>query len=179
MGDPGVAPGMQQVALFGDTHVPSRADAVPEWVRETVGAAAYAVHTGDFDSPAAHETIREFHPDLVAVRGNMDPRDLGLPEVATLVIEDVLFVVTHGTGPVENYRERVAGVVKETAAEHDASVDTVVGVAGHTHQVLDEVVDGVRLLNPGSATGAAPATRTSMYEVTVDGADVSVELRED
>jgi putative phosphoesterase len=170
---------MQQVALFGDTHVPSRADAVPGWVRETVGAADHAVHTGDFDSPEAHETVQNYHPDLVAVRGNMDPRDMGLPEVATLAVEDVLFVVTHGTGPVENYRERVAGVVQETAAAHDGDAATVVGVAGHTHQVLDEVVDGVRLLNPGSATGAAPASRTTMYAVTVDGADVSVELREE
>jgi hypothetical protein len=41
------------------------------------------------------------------------------------------------------------------------------------------VVDGVRLLNPGSATGARPATRTTMLTVTVDGDTVDVTVHEE
>jgi len=36
----------------------------------------------------------------------------------------------------------------------------------------------VRLLNPGSATGAAPASRTTMYTATVADGDVDVALHE-
>jgi len=41
---------------------------------------------------------------------------------------------------------------------------------------MDEVVDGVRLLNPGSATGARPATAASFLAVTVTDGDLDVTL---
>jgi predicted phosphodiesterase len=53
-----------------------------------------------------------------------------------------------------------------------------VGVAGHTHEVVDTAHRGVRLLNPGSATGAAPAERTTMLTVDVDGGTLSVTVHE-
>lgn len=50
-----------------------------------------------------------------------------------------------------------------------------VAVAGHTHEVVDATVDGVRVLNPGSATGTSPADRETMLVATVEDGDVSVE----
>ena len=180
-----------RVAVCSDTHVPSRAEAIPEWVREALAEADHVVHAGDFDSPEAYEEVADLAADLTAVRGNVDPDlpDADLPETATVELGGVLFVVTHGTGPAEGYRERVAGIVEDAAG---ATETPVVGVAGHTHQVLDETVpttgpeterqtpfaDGVRLLNPGSATGADPATRTTMLLLDVEDGAVDVELRE-
>ncbi|MFD1511682.1 metallophosphoesterase family protein [Halomarina rubra] len=180
-----------RVAVCSDTHVPSRADAVPEWVRDELRSADHVIHAGDFDSPEAYAEVDDLSPALTAVRGNLDGdlSDADLPETATVELDGVLFVVTHGTGPAEGYRERVRGIVEETAGETTLSV---VGVSGHTHQVLDETVpatgpdtdrqtpfaDGVRLLNPGSATGAEPATRTTMMVLTVEDGDVDVRLAE-
>jgi predicted phosphodiesterase len=65
----------------------------------------------------------------------------------------------------------------ETARETwlcDGAAPTV----GHTHAVVDDTVDGVRLLNPGSATGAAPADRTTMMTAEVTDGDLSVALHE-
>ena len=93
-----------------------------------------------------------------------------LPAVATFEAEGATFVLTHGTGPTRDYEERVAGVVREEAGEG------AVGVSGHTHEVLDAVVDGVRLLNPGTATGAPPGSAATMYVATVEGESVSVTL---
>jgi predicted phosphodiesterase len=78
-------------------------------------------------------------------------------------------IVTHGTGDIEGYEDRVAGVVRETAGD-----GPTVGVSGHTHQVLDAEVDGVRLLNPGSATGAAPAEAATMMVAEVEDSDLDV-----
>jgi putative phosphoesterase len=159
-----------RLVVFGDTHVPSRATAIPDWVVDAVRDADHVVHTGDFDSASTYETVRDLAPDATAVAGNMDPPELDLPEVASFEREGVQFVVTHGTGPVDSYRERVLDVGRE----HDADVV----VAGHTHEVVDDAVDGVRFLNPGSATGAAPATRTTYFEVDVADGSVEVTLHE-
>jgi len=160
------------IAVISDTHIPSRAAAIPEWVREQVQAADHAIHAGDFDSADALATVEDLAPDLTAVSGNMD-RNLGLPAVATVNLGGVTFVVTHGTGRPAGYERRVADTVRK-----HADADPAVGVAGHTHQVLDTTYDGSRLLNPGSATGAAPATRTTMMTVTAADGDLSVDVHE-
>lgn len=161
---------MPEVAIVGDTHVPSRAGAIPAWVRERVAGADHSIHVGDFDAAETLATVEDLAAGLTAVAGNMDPAGLELPRVATLDVEGVRFVVTHGTGAPANWADRVAA----TAREHGGDGATV-GVAGHTHQVVDREHDGVRLLNPGSATGAAPATEASMLTATVAGEDLTVE----
>lgn len=164
---------MVTIAVISDSHIPERAETIPAAFRERVATADRVVHAGDFTDPSALETVRELAGDrLTAVYGNMDPRNLDLPAVERFEAGGVEFVVTHGTGDLETYEERVADVVREAAGE-DA-----VGIAGHTHEVLDEVVEGVRLLNPGSVTGAAPAERTTMMELTVEDGEVDVAVHE-
>ncbi len=161
-----------QVAVISDTHVPSRAPAIPEAFRERIAAADHVLHAGDFDSKGALADVRDLAAELTAVAGNTDPT-VGLPTVATVELGGAEFVVTHGAGSRRGYRDRVAALVRDTAATDDP-----VGVAGHTHEVLDTTHGGVRLLNPGSATGASPASRTTMYAVTVADGELSVELHE-
>ena len=164
---------MVTVAVISDSHVPERADAIPDGFAERVAAADRVVHAGDFVDAATLEAVRDLAgDDLVAVHGNMDPRNLDLPAVATFEAGGVEFVVTHGTGDLETYEDRVAAVVREQGDE-DA-----VGIAGHTHEVLDAVVDGVRLLNPGSVTGADPAERATMLILEVESGDLAVEIHE-
>lgn len=164
---------MVTIAVISDSHIPERAEAIPAAFRERVAAADRVIHAGDFTAPSALETVESLAGDqLTAVYGNMDPRNLDLPAVATLSAGGVTFVVTHGTGDLEHYEARVAEVVRE-AADADA-----VGIAGHTHEVLDTVVDGVRLLNPGSVTGAAPAERTTMMVLTAEDGDLDVDVHE-
>ncbi|MFC7176216.1 metallophosphoesterase family protein [Halosegnis marinus] len=160
-----------RLLLMGDTHVPSREAAIPEWVLDETAAADRVIHTGDFDSPAALDTVREHAPELTAVLGNIDPADLGVPEVATLDVGGVRFVVTHGTGDIAGYDDRVARVTDEHAADDRLTV----GVSGHTHQRRDEEHGGYRLLNPGSATGADPAPDASVMVAEVADGEVSVE----
>ncbi len=162
---------MSRLAIIADTHVPTRANEIPEWVLEEVEDADHTIHAGDFESEDALETVREHAEELTAVTGNMDS-GLGLPETATVELSGQKFVVTHGTGDIEDYEERVAGIVRE---EGDSDA---VGVSGHTHQVLDTGVEGVRLLNPGSATGADPASTTSMMVVEVEDDELDVTVHE-
>ncbi|MFB6146859.1 MAG: metallophosphoesterase family protein [Halobacteriaceae archaeon] len=161
---------MPTLAVLSDTHVPSRARAVPDWVLEAVREADHTVHAGDFDAATSLSTIREAAASLTAVRGNTDPPSLDLPRVDSVTVGGRTVVVTHGDGPRYNYAERVAETVRDEAGP-DA-----VGVAGHTHEPTDRTVEGVRLLNPGSATGAAPAREATMFEVVVEDGDVTAYL---
>jgi putative phosphoesterase len=161
-----------EVALIADTHIPSRAGEIPDPFAERIRAADHVVHAGDFDSEGAFANVRAMAGSLTAVSGNMD-RGLGLPDVRTVKRGGVEFVLTHGTGPKHDYRERVADTVRA-----NASTDDAVGVAGHTHEVLDTRQGGVRLLNPGSVTGASPATRATMMTATVEDGHLAVSVHE-
>jgi putative phosphoesterase len=162
---------MPRLAIIADTHVPTRADGIPDWVLEEIENADHTIHVGDFESEETLATVREHAAELTAVTGSMDS-GLGLPETASVELGGVEFVVTHGTGDLDGYEERVAGIVREEGG------DSTVGVSGHTHQVLDTEVDGVRLLNPGSATGADPASMTSMMVAEVEDGELDVTVRE-
>jgi putative phosphoesterase len=161
-----------EVALIADTHIPTRASEIPESFAGRIRAADHVVHAGDFDSEGAFATVRAMADEFTAVSGNMD-RGLDLPAVRTVECGGVEFVVTHGTGPKHNYRGRVASVVRD-----HASTESAVGVAGHTHEVLDTRHEGVRLLNPGSVTGASPADRATMMTATATDSSLAVTLHE-
>ncbi|SIQ69677.1 hypothetical protein SAMN05421858_0114 [Haladaptatus litoreus] len=172
---------MLRVAIISDTHIPSRANRLPDWIRTRIQRADYTIHAGDFDSADALVSIEELTDgNLTAVAGNTDPRSLRLPEVATRKLGGVTFVVTHGTGPKRGYRSRVTEIVRENSDEaaEKSAASPVIGVSGHTHRVMDEEVDGVRLLNPGSATGAAPARNATMLVASVEDGTVSVQVHE-
>ncbi|PSQ50011.1 YfcE family phosphodiesterase [Halobacteriales archaeon SW_7_65_23] len=63
----------------------------------------------------------------------------------------------------------------DTVREH-ADAEKAVGVAGHTHEQVDKTHDGIRLLNPGSVTGAQPARETTMLTASVEDGDLDVSV---
>lgn len=159
-----------QVALVSDSHVPGRADAVPDSVLNACEDADIVAHAGDFTSREAYENF-DATGELVAVRGNMD-RVSGLPHTDSFAAGGVEFVVTHGTGSAAGYEDRVAEAARDEAGEG------AVAVCGHTHELMDEKHAGVRLLNPGSCTGAPPGDRATMMLVEVEGGSLNVEVVE-
>lgn len=161
-----------EIAIISDTHIPSRAQVIPDEFRDRIAAADHVIHAGDFDSKGALADLRASAPELTAVAGNMDPQ-VGLPEVATVELGGVEFVVTHGTGSPQSYESRVASRVR-----NHADTESAVGVAGHTHELLDTTRDGIRLLNPGSVTGASPASRATMMTATAEDGSLSVAVHE-
>ncbi|USZ73269.1 metallophosphoesterase family protein [Natronosalvus halobius] len=180
-----------RLAVISDTHIPERADAIPDDFRERIAGADHTIHAGDFETPEALAEIRDLAADLTAVHGNADPANLELPAVADVTLEDVTFVVTHGTlNPVEAAvyghdgmvmtDEDWANAIADTARARTRAWDGegVVGIGGHTHRVEDRVHEGIRLLNPGSVTGADPAEKATMMTVDVQDGEFEVTLYE-
>ena len=172
---------MARVAVLSDTHsYDDLRETVPGWVRAEVESADDTLHAGDFATPTALAFFRELAAELVAVRGNADV-GVDLPEVATLTVEGVRLVVTHPPDVADASLDRgaydravLAAVGSAGNGRSAGGGQPVVAVAGHTHRVIDEVVGGVRLLNPGSATGALPAERPTMLRLRVTGGTVDV-----
>jgi len=157
-----------QVALVSDSHVPDRADEVPDEVLNACEDADTTAHAGDFVSQDAYDAF-EATGELVSVRGNMDSVP-NLPRDDTFTAGGVEFVVTHGTGAPIGYEDRVAETARSESGEG------AVAVCGHIHEVVDEVHDGIRLLNPGSCTGAPPADRATMMLVEAEEGGIDVEV---
>lgn len=166
------------VAIVADTHVPDREESIPDRFRERMREADHVIHAGDFTAPEMLAAVRELAAGLTAVYGNMDrtgdgPETVDLPETDTVTVGGVTFAVTHGTvRSLEAWNDAVAAAAREVGG------DPVVGVGAHTHQVRDVVHDGVRLLNPGSVTGAVPAERATMLTATVADGDLDVTVHE-
>lgn len=160
------------VAIISDSHIPSRATRIPDRFREKIRGADHVIHAGDFDSKGALADLQDLASELTAVHGNMDP-GVGLPSVTSVELDGIEFVVTHGTGSPHGWARRIAGTVKE-----HAGTDNPVGVAGHTHEVTDTEEDGIRVLNPGSVTGASPASAVTMMTATVEDGELDVTVHE-
>ncbi len=157
---------MTRVAILGDSHVPFREDEVSEQVWREVREADLTVHTGDFDSQKAFHEFVEESQAMIAVTGNMDPSMIDLEDAELFDLEEVTFFLSHGT---DGRRQ-----VHEHADYNDADV----AVFGHTHQVYDEEEDGVRMLNPGTCTGADPAEEATYMVAEVDDGEFEVEVVE-
>ena len=163
---------MPRIAILSDTHVPSRASEIPDWVEGELRSADHVVHAGDFDSIDSFAAIRHLSDgELTAAAGNMDPHSLDLPQVASVTLGGRTFVVYHGTGSVRGYQRRVKERVTEAS-----DVEDPIAVSGHTHEVLDVTEGGLRILNPGSATGASPASEATMMRATVEDGSLAVDV---
>ncbi|WP_115862942.1 metallophosphoesterase family protein [Halorussus litoreus] len=179
-----------ELAILSDTHIPGQAEQLPDPFREHIEEADHVLHAGDFGSKGALWDVRELANGLTAVYGNADPADIDLSAVASVTTDGVTVVVSHG---MVNFVERAVssseGVVfdrddwldaiSDTALARADSDEQVVGVGGHSHETEDETHDGVRVLNPGSATGVGPADgRATMMTAEVTDDDVDVILHE-
>ena len=176
-----------EVALVSDMHIPGQKDRIPDAFRERIEAADHVIHAGDFGSKEALSEVKARAADLTAVYGNADPGDIDLPAVASVTIEGVTFVVLHGiVNPIERAVSSSEGVVMNRDDWLDAIAETtraradepIVGVGGHTHEVEDTVHDGIRLLNPGSATGVGPDVDATMMAIEITDGELDVTLHE-
>ena len=115
------------------------------------------IHAGDSELPP--EELKEY----IAVRGNADEKSI-LPLEVIFSVGNYRVLVSHGHLFIDPY------TTKEDIAEYAKSKGCNVIIYGHTHRYIDDVVDGVRLLNPG-----AIESRASTYmEICISKNDIFV-----
>ena len=129
------------VVVMADTHLPRRALALPEDLLPHLEWADLILHAGDLVDPRLFDDLAAYAP-VRAVRGNLDPPEVRLPETVQFEFGGVRIAMIHDSGPKRGRRNRMRRRFPETR----------VVVFGHSHIPWLEDKEGLLLLNPGSPT---------------------------
>ncbi len=135
------------IAVLADTH-----DKLPEVVLGDVVRADEIWHLGDVKDPEVLERLRALGVPVEVVRGNRDSCE-DWPMEVTLTRGGRTFRLIHIPPPLKKLGE----------------VDFL--LHGHTHVPRDEVIGGVRILNPGTVGKPNKGVRPgyAWLEVSGDG----------
>jgi putative phosphoesterase len=128
-------------AVIADTHLRRGSKALPEGLLPHLGRADLILHAGDLMDPTLLHDLAAYAP-VRAVRGNLDPPEIGLPEVLRFEIGGVRIAMIHDSGPKRGRRNRMRRRFPGAR----------VVVFGHSHIPWHEDEEGLLLLNPGSPT---------------------------
>lgn len=161
------------ITVVSDSHVPTRAEQIPEQIREKMKEAELTVHAGDFDEKPVYNGIEEYG-ELVAVKGNCDFFDL--PNSETFEREGLKFGVYHGTG----INPRGDHDTLQKIAVEDLEADVL--ITGHTHHEEIVLLDECIVINPGSCTGVGGGSsrdsKPTMVEIELSEQELEVKLLE-
>lgn len=150
-----------ELLVFSDTH--QRISGCIDIIQHG-GPVDAVLHAGDLVRDA--EDLAAAFPDIpfYYVSGNNDLFDR-CPEERILTFSGVKLLLTHGHMYGVRYGEReLANYAKTRGA--------ALVVFGHTHEAFDGVVNGVRLLNPGTM-GYAPR---SYARITINGDEILTKI---
>jgi uncharacterized protein len=132
------------IGVISDTHIPERADKIPEAVFEVFKDVEMIFHAGDLVSMDVLQDLENLAPTM-CVQGNMDRMcGLKLPKQEIVKIDGVKIGLDHG----EVYPRGDTQQLKYIGME--MGVDVL--ISGHTHISFIKEVDNMLFLNPGSPT---------------------------
>jgi len=127
--------------VIADTHMPRRARALPENLLASLERADLILHAGDLMGEDLLRELSAYAP-VRAVRGNLDPPNLDLPETLEFEFGGARVAMIHDSGRKQGRRARL----------RRRFPDARVVVFGHSHIPFLEDEDDFMLLNPGSPT---------------------------
>jgi len=137
-----------RIGVIADTHL----NAPNRWMRPEVLAALedcdMIFHVGDINREWVLERLREIAP-VHAVVGNNDDEELQatLPVARLFKAGEHRIGLIHGHAPHTRKRQTAIQVTLEYLR---GQVDCA--IYGHSHKPEDSIRDGLRMVNPGSAT---------------------------
>jgi putative phosphoesterase len=145
------------VGVISDTHGLLRPEAL-----DALDGSDLILHAGDIGTSSVLEMLAEVAP-VVAVRGNVDRGEWAksIPEKTAVEIGDATVYILHDRQMLD---------LKPDAAGFQAVV------SGHSHQVVQEMKDGVLYFNPGSAGPKRFHLPVTLGRFVVTGATIEHEI---
>jgi putative phosphoesterase len=145
------------VGVISDTHGLLRPEAFA-----ALRGSDYIIHAGDVGDPAILDKLAEIAP-VTAVRGNVDHGAWAQKIPVTNVIEigEVSIYVLHNLQELD---------VKPEAAKFAAVI------YGHSHVPKQEIKNGVRYFNPGSAGPRRFKLPVSVGRLTIEGGKIKAKI---
>lgn len=135
-----------KIGVFGDSHIPDRADKIPDWITKELYACDLIVCTGDLTGEEIIDFVKKSGKPHKIVRGNMDHLDL--PKMETIDIGGKRIVITHSD---EAFPRGDKNQLFAIAKRYEAYML----LYGHTHEQCVWERGGKFFVNPGSATRSA------------------------
>ncbi len=151
--------------VLADTHIPRRARALPEELVPYLERADLILHAGDLIEAAVLDELSLYAP-VRAVKGNVDPPDVDLPETLEFDFGGARIAMIHDSGRKEGRRKRLKRRFP----------DARVVVFGHSHAPFLEDEDGLLLLNPGSPTDKRWQPHHTFALLRTEEGDVRAEI---
>jgi hypothetical protein len=151
-----------KIGVVSDTHMPGHAKQLPQALKKGLEGVDLILHAGDWQTPEVVEQFRQMAP-VEGVTGNVDSAEIMqiLKQKLLLDLEGFRIGIVHGhMGKGKTTPERARN------AFADEDVDLI--IFGHSHIPFDEVVNGVRLFNPGSPTDKRRQPRFSYGILTLE-----------
>ncbi|MFP4038458.1 MAG: YfcE family phosphodiesterase [Candidatus Nanohaloarchaea archaeon] len=137
------------IAILSDSHIPGRAEKIPEKFWEKVEEADVTVHAGDYARKETFNAVEEYSKEFYGVKGNCDFFETDeLENSQRFERKGLSFGVYHGTGVTP----RGHTPTLQKIASEDLEVEVL--IHGHTHRQQIVLGEKALLLNPGSCTGA-------------------------
>ncbi len=137
------------IGVLSDTHIPDRANKLPDKVIEEFNDVDLIIHCGDVTSESVLDELKEITSNTFAVKGNMDY--INLPKEKMLKIHNFNIGIIHG----DTIYPR-GDTLKMKYYCMEKNLDVL--ISGHTHSPLIKEVSilelnrNILLLNPGSPT---------------------------
>jgi len=143
-----------EIGVISDTHGKVRAEAL-----DALAGVKLILHAGDIGAPEVLTALRALAP-VIAVRGNIDTGEWArkLHTTRQVDLEGARLFLLHD----------IATLDFEPATRGCTAV-----IYGHSHRALDELRDGVRYLNPGSAGPKRFRLPASVMRLTVAGGRIT------
>jgi vacuolar protein sorting-associated protein 29 len=164
----------QRVLVFGDTHIPSRRDSIPEAFFKHIESTIYdlALVTGDLVRESEMRSALPPLPRSFIVVGNMDyGSQYNFHE--QIQLDEFSILLLHGT------QLRPRGNIKQLW-EIAEKIGADIAIHGHTHEASIDLHKDRLFLNPGTISGAtggwAGRTDASFIELEVDKNELQVRL---
>jgi putative phosphoesterase len=141
-----------RLGLIGDTQGRYRLDGLIEAIWPHFADVDEIWHAGDWQDERLLERLRALGPPLTVVNGNA-PDDPRYPERVVRRIEALTVAMVHRPPRPGEPWLRSCQIV----------------IHGHTHRWRDEVVNGIRFINVGSATAAGFSRERTAALLEIDG----------
>lgn len=152
-------------AVIADTHIPRRARTLPENLLPHLKQANLILHAGDLMDLTLLSVMASYAP-VRAVKGNLDPPELKLPEVLQFEFGGARIAMIHDSGRKKGRRSRMKRRFPEAR----------VVIFGHSHIPWLEDAEGLLLLNPGSPTDRRRQPEHTFALLWVEEGEVRAEV---
>ena len=149
-----------KIIVLADTHIPERAQDLPEQIYDDLKDADLILHAGDIISLDFLKKLEKIGK-IKAVQGNMDEPALKdrLPLREVIKIGKYVICLTHGRGSPFNLMEQVHN---EFLKEKPSII-----IFGHSHKPLNTRKDDILFFNPGSPTDKIFSDTNSYGIITI------------